>query len=913
MDNQIKPCSDDSDFLSQSYNEGVERIVGCKNNIEYTVSTKLLEKRQQFWDDLCTSYSRPFLCNIEYNIATLQPCKPLGLVQYWVNTGNLPYKAMVEETRNTESDMSFVEGQYSNSSLLEDVKETPNEYHGRLISDESSLNSSIDTAAYILSNTNKTNKVKTMAIVEGAKHNASLNQKNRGNVGTAQFENAMLDNNGNGCQAALPTTSSKPTENLTQQITDNLPKSITTAPTDPVNTDSTLNCNSEHHGDLFNAQVARAFNASRYRSPVIGRKCLDAMYAWQKSMADESCTLEDDTSKLSSRKKLYSGRDSPVDLADMTSCKKHVPTKSTKYLHPALHPACKVSKKYTLYRKRKRSRFSIFDKYMLNSSIMSISSHRKRKRRKVARNHASENSSIMDASKKRRIPVAHKTASNPTTNQSFAGSPSSKELLSTKCKLDNSVAQVEKSVSQFSEKSNHASRTYLNPRIYLRPITERDIQKYRSSSNKTVSPVRGLCPVVRLIQLSDADIEKYRKPNREAARPGSLSPTVHLEEPSEFNIRKKSQDALLNGRFRHPVVRLKKLSEQDIKKYKAEIVRSEYSDTAYVPHNSSKCSNISRPGSKAVDLISDSDSDESTVLIYKCKSSASQDRSSLHNISNETRQSSSSIVGASKNRNLVRKDASNVTDSSSNSSCTVERRSPGKNLKTRASNLKTSKSVLPEEVVRQNHEAISCSDKSEIFNKDCRSNGANSSRNARTKRTLYNFLLSDEDDEFVNLIYYPEQRRNSKIRSPYNSPRKNSKIRSPYNSPRKNSDDPVDIRNVGICTTKSMRGQLPSESIGQNTKFEKQTAHIYRKSRSKNLSYLSEEENINRANPVSKAGSSLATRRTSGRKSNESQVVLGDKRKLLTSMNTKRDNSRLHTLRFQTRVFDSDSDSSYFS
>lgn len=865
-----------------------------------------------------------FSCDIEYHIATLRRCKSLSYVQYWINTGNLPYKALAEETKNPENDMS-VEGHSSNSSLLDNVKMKPNEYHGRLSSDESSLNSSIDTAAYILSNTNTTNKAKTMAIVEGAKHNASPNKKNPGNVGTVQFEKTMLDNNGNAYQAALPTTPSKPTENLTQEITNNLHKSIIKAPTDPVNGDNTLNCNLGHDEELFNAEAARAFNTSRYSNPVIRQKFSDAMYVWQKSLVDESVPLEDNTTKLSNRKKLYSGRDSPVDLVDTTRSNKIVPTKSTKNLHPALHPACRVSKKYTLHRKRQRSRFSIFNKSMLNSSIVSISSYSKRKRRKIARSHVSENSSIIDASKKRRITIADKTANNPTKNRSFAESPSSKELLSTKSKLDNSVAQVEKFVNRFSEKSNHASRTYLNPRIYLSPITERDIQKYRRPNKTTVSLLRGLCPVVRLIQLSDSDIEKYRKPNRESIRPGSLSPTVHLKQPSEFNIRRKSQDALLNVRFRQPVVRLKKLSEQDIKKYKAEIVRSEHSDTAYVSHNSSKCSNISQPGSKAIHVIGDSDSDESTFLICECTSSASQDRSSEHTIPIESRQPSSSIVGASKNRNLVRKDTSNkytgsnnsalyktsetarngfcrnnVIYSSSDSSRTVERRPPWKNLKTSVSNLKTSKSVLPEEGVRQNYEAVSCSDESEIFNKDCRSNGAYASRNARTKRRSYNFLLSDEDDEFVNLIYYPEQRRNPKIRSP-------------YNSPRKNSDDPVEIRNIGKCATKSMRGQLPSKSIGQNTKFEKQTANFYRKRRSKNLLYLSEEENINLADPVSITGSSLSARRADGHKSNESQVVLRDRRKLLTSMNIKRDKSRLHTLRFQTKVFDSDSESSYLS
>ena len=955
MDNQIKPC--DSDFLSQSYNSGIERIVGLKNNTEFKVSKEVIKRREQFWDDLCTTYSKPFSSDIEYNIATLQRCKSLNFVQYWINTSYLPYQALVEEASDLESDMSFTEEESLNSSLRNNVKEKPNEYHARLSYDESSLSSSIDTTAYILSNANTTNKVETMAILEGAKRNASPNQKHCGSVETVQFQKTMLDNNGNAYRAALPTTPSKLPESLTQQTTNNLHKTIIKVPTNSVNRDDTLNSNSEHDEELFSAEATRTFNASR--------KFSNSMYVRQRSMVDESSTLEDNTTKLSSRKKLYCGRDSPVDLVDTTSRNKIVPINSTENLHPALHPARKTLTKYALHRKRQRNRFSVFHTSMLNRSILSISSYKKRKRKKIARSHVSENSSIMDSSKKRRIPVADKTANNPT-NKSFMEPPSSKELLSTESKLDNSVAQVEKFVNRFSEKSNHASRTYLNPIIYLRPVTERDIQKYRSSNKTTSSP--SVCPVVHLIQLSDSDIEKYRKPKREATRPGSLSPIVHLKQPSEFNNpeRRKSQDAL-NVRFRHPVVRLKKLSEQDIKKYKAEIVRSEYRDVTYVSHNSSKCPNISQPGSKAVHSIGVSDSEESTLLICKCNSSASQ----------KSRQSSSSIVGASENRNLVRKDTSNkytgpnnsalyktsetaqngycrnfVIDSSSNSSRTVKRRSLWKNLKTSVSSLETSKSVLPEEGVRQNDKAISCSDESEIFNKDYRSNGAHASKNARTKSRSHNIILSDEDDGFLNLIYYPKQRTNSKIKSPYDSPRKNSKIRSPcnsprknseirspcnsprknseirspcnsprknfkirspYNSPEKNSDDPVETWNAGKRTTKSMGAQLLSESIGQNTKFKKQTPYFYRKRRSKNLSYLSEEENINRTSPVSITKSRLSPKGAYGYKSNESQVVLRDRRNLLTSMNIKRDKSRLHTLRFQTKVFDSDSESSCFS
>lgn len=90
--------------------------------------------------------------------------KPFNIIQYWVNTGYLPYKKLYID-KNTQSD---IELSHSNEVCLS--------------SSHKSSSSSVDTATYILSNMNTTNKIETMAIIEGAKHNAIENIENTENT-----------------------------------------------------------------------------------------------------------------------------------------------------------------------------------------------------------------------------------------------------------------------------------------------------------------------------------------------------------------------------------------------------------------------------------------------------------------------------------------------------------------------------------------------------------------------------------------------------------------------------------------------------------------------------------------------------------------------------------------------------------
>lgn len=94
--------------------------------------------------------------------------KPAILVQYWINTGNTPYKLFLDKKELSESGSSLSEEEITSPSysLLSNMVNESNHKH----EDDTSF-SSVDTAAYILSNANVTKKADTIAIIEGAKSN----------------------------------------------------------------------------------------------------------------------------------------------------------------------------------------------------------------------------------------------------------------------------------------------------------------------------------------------------------------------------------------------------------------------------------------------------------------------------------------------------------------------------------------------------------------------------------------------------------------------------------------------------------------------------------------------------------------------------------------------------------------------
>lgn len=97
--------------------------------------------------------------------------KPSTLVQYWINTGNPPYKVLLSENELSETSSSLSEKE-SNPPLASTATNIVNAINAVDADDKrrnDSSCSSVDTAAYILSNANVTKKADTIAIIEGAK------------------------------------------------------------------------------------------------------------------------------------------------------------------------------------------------------------------------------------------------------------------------------------------------------------------------------------------------------------------------------------------------------------------------------------------------------------------------------------------------------------------------------------------------------------------------------------------------------------------------------------------------------------------------------------------------------------------------------------------------------------------------
>jgi len=93
--------------------------------------------------------------------------KPATLVQYWINTGNPPYKALLDENELSETGSSLSEKEITSPSASL-VTNAINAGNKQKCKNDSSC-SSVDTAAYILSNAHITKKADIIAIIEGAK------------------------------------------------------------------------------------------------------------------------------------------------------------------------------------------------------------------------------------------------------------------------------------------------------------------------------------------------------------------------------------------------------------------------------------------------------------------------------------------------------------------------------------------------------------------------------------------------------------------------------------------------------------------------------------------------------------------------------------------------------------------------
>ncbi|XP_001603895.3 general transcriptional corepressor trfA [Nasonia vitripennis] len=188
--------------LSQSYNDGIQKIVGNEQAIpfDFEVPQHILERRKLLWNGLFQKYSS-MVSEVAFNIKTMKPQevkdmqevmekpteprmpmrKSMSMVQYWVDTGNQPYMENVNDRTHSDPGSSLAEEEIveldevailpsaSINSSLKRRSETVGVSNSKLMRIASSSSSSVDTAAYILANNNTTKQAETLAIVEGSK------------------------------------------------------------------------------------------------------------------------------------------------------------------------------------------------------------------------------------------------------------------------------------------------------------------------------------------------------------------------------------------------------------------------------------------------------------------------------------------------------------------------------------------------------------------------------------------------------------------------------------------------------------------------------------------------------------------------------------------------------------------------
>lgn len=548
--------------------------------------------------------------------------KPFNIIQYWVNTGYLPYKKLYID-KNTQSDIVL---SHSNEVCLS--------------SSHKSSSSSVDTATYILSNMNTTNKIETMAIIEGAKHNAIENIENTENTENTEklqiTANNMHEknnehtenNNGNDQQYCMLNETHKVLNHVLQEQNIDIEKNISQLQKNvDLNNDDTV----DMHDKLINNNLNK-------------NSCIEQ----NSSNITNSLELQNSIIKRH-RKKLYTGRNSPVDLINIRSNNKNTIFQSKRNLHPALDFECTLSKRYKIWKKRK-SQFSIYNKYLMNNTQFNTSSLKKqRKRSKLRKTSIKNNETIcMNNNTIQKNSKINRQSMKCNIDQSINRVPSINDLTNIKNKFNELINYEEKiNVEQHKETNDITKKINLNPIIYLTRLSKDDIEKYKGSGkskeninnsiqlsinnqkHKKLSEMIKLKNLtVCLTRLSTLDIEKYKKSKNVLPKIINSNLNVCLEQLPEIEIQKYKN------------INNKELSKNDLISRSIQSHNDNINIHKFVQRNTLNCvysNNDSGTNSYSnINLITeDTNSDQSTVLIYKC-SNTSFDLSSSLSVLSET-------------------------------------------------------------------------------------------------------------------------------------------------------------------------------------------------------------------------------------------------------------------------------------
>jgi len=343
--------------------------------------------------------------------------KPATLVQYWINTGNPPYKALLDENELSETGSSLSEKEITSpsASLVTNAINTGNKQKCK---NDSSC-SSVDTAAYILSNAHITKKADIIAIIEGAKcvEIKSLKKVAIEDMGvpsndkieymeTSRNDPVTMRNNGGNVDVDVLDTELHPmsTErNVASQVCDRTIantlvsanaiqsnmhlQNLSCEETDKVDESSTSQRNLDVQTINDIASIFRQFDKTSKRlienvknndGSYLDRDKMLEMDFHEKQVSEKIAheIIAKDTSLTTfHRKKLYTGRDSPVDLILTETHGTSRLSGANQSLHPALDPDGTIKKESFLMHKSK-------NKHSLSVKPSRSFRSKKRKKRK---------------------------------------------------------------------------------------------------------------------------------------------------------------------------------------------------------------------------------------------------------------------------------------------------------------------------------------------------------------------------------------------------------------------------------------------------------------------------------------------------------------------------------------------------
>lgn len=787
-------------------------------------------------------------------------CKPLSVVQYWVNTGYLPYKELhlnKDKQVNIELSLTSEESSHHKSS-----------------------SSSVDTAAYILSNMNTTNKVETMAIVEGAKYNSigsfqkiqdiDVIQNKMCEENNGDSNENILETNGSDEQQYSPKICEMSNQVLSQKDTDEEKYTIQAQRNiyADVATDMLSGTTNGHE------KLIRTFHDSINRNSYIEQNLSNTKspHVNQTYLTEESYKYEDSPTKIGHRKKLYTGRNSPVDLISMKSNNRSIISNSKQNLHPALDFECKLPKKFKIRKKRRMSCFSTYNKLM-NNSQLSISNHKKCKWKKSIPKLKTINDSIT----KNSVGDQHikKSGTDKYVNRSLSANVS----INKQTEFNKSVNRLQKINTKEYKRLEELQS--LNPVVCLTRLSKDDIAKYkrskkiiRSINNLSTIELSGLSNqrrrrlnkmtnmkhlVVRLSRLSKRDIEKYKRLSNVAL---NLNSKVRLKQSSKIEIQKytKSTNTMNNFRNLNPVVLLKRLSNFDIKKYKSAnnkstLGRSDSFSKFAQLQNGDKFNNLPQLDklmhmtsvSHAVAVTEDTVSDQTTVLLCKCDNMSlgdcstdnvsifSKNSSQPHSTSVKTRNNHMLQIkekfhkkGEELNSEICNKKIGMTKARAKNKIERVNDKSQLK-LSTNKSNLKNTCNLRKRQFTKLHsiNNSFETNSETSNINKDniasCLNKSdvvlerSNECMNKNRKKSHISFS-SDEDNEFMKLIHCSEDMQKLKLRQYYKV--LNEKFNSTVDKVDETRDSIIKFT-VSSMNSTSLSNKLLSDSVIKDRRFKK--------------------------------------------------------------------------------------------